>query len=100
MPIADTHAHLYWDSYRTNLDQVLQRAQSKEVKLIINIGVDLKTSQQALDQTGNKIDIYSTIGIHPHEGSILINDESIHENMEELEKFYNSSPQKIVGIGE
>lgn len=100
MPVADTHAHLYWKDYQEVLDQVITAAYSQGIRLIINIGVDLKTSQQSLNQVTGKIDIYSTIGIHPHEGSILLTDESIHQNIGELEKLYQSASQKIVGIGE
>lgn len=98
MKLVDTHAHLYWDSYKQDFDAVIARAVEAGISTIINIGVDVTTSRKALAQTeGAKRPkdafIYSTIGIHPHE-SFLEGD------IAELEKIYLSNPAKIVAVGE
>lgn len=102
--LVDTHAHLYWDSFQADLNQVLQRAQEANLGIIINVGVDLELSQKALEQLEqierSGITGYSTIGIHPHEAHKYSVDESIHADCEQLEKIYQSNPQKVVGVGE
>ena len=92
MSLIDTHAHLYWDSFKEDFDAVIARAVAAGVSTIINIGVDVETSRKALNQ---KVDlpVYSTIGIHPHE-SFLDGD------ITELEKIYFSNPEKVVAVGE
>jgi TatD DNase family protein len=102
----DTHAHLYWDSFKDDLDLVLQRAIEANITHIINVGVDIEKSKEALKQI-NSVDwpngllAHSTIGIHPHEASKYSSkDVSIHKDIEELEQIYLSAPDQIVAIGE
>lgn len=113
--LIDTHAHLYWDSYQNDLNEVLKRSKEAGVKTIINVGVDIEKSQEALKQAEEIRDLtfYSTIGIHPHEvlrlsfdklriaqGKPSHIDVLIHEDCRKLEQLYNSNPQKVVAVGE
>lgn len=103
--LIDTHAHLYWDSYKTGFDEMIQRAINAGISTIINIGVDIEKSQVALDQAKNTdwpagLSIYSTIGIHPHEAIKYDSDESLQKDMDKLEQIYLSDKTKVVGIGE
>lgn len=103
--LTDTHAHLYWESFRADFDKIAQRAVDAGVKTIINVGVDLEKSQEALDQVINTnwpkdLSVYSTIGIHPHESVKYLSDESIQKGMEELEGIHGSNPEKVVAVGE
>ncbi len=116
MTLIDTHAHLYWESYQEDFDQMIQRAIDAGISTIINIGVDLEKSQEALDQTKNTkwpegLSVYSTIGIHPHEaikysrsqmssdrGTFVQND--LIKDITQLEEIYRGNPEKVVGIGE
>jgi len=97
----DTHAHLYWDSYKDDLDQVIQRALDAGVNTIINVGVDVELSKKALAQvTGTLANIttlkaYSTIGLHPHEAL-----RAKPRDIKKLEQIYHSAPDKVVAIGE
>lgn len=69
MNLTDTHAHLYWDSFKEDFDQVIKRAVDAGVSIIINVGVDIETSQKALAQAQKikSIKVYPTFGVHPHE---------------------------------
>ena len=112
--LIDTHAHLYWDSFKEDLDEVIQRALDSGVTTIINVGVDVEKSKEALRQTQEKLDsipglnTYSTIGIHPHEALNYAQPgqmssgrgTNVHEDIAELERIYNSDPEKIVAVGE
>lgn len=104
--LIDTHAHLYWESYRNDLDQVIERAKDAGITSIINIGVDIEKSKEALDQIQNRlsnisdISFYSTIAIHPHEAVKYISDETLKNHVQQLEQIYLSNPKKVVGIGE
>lgn len=104
--LIDSHAHLYWESYKEDLDKVIQRSLDAGISTIINSGVDIEKSKQALKQVQQELSkypnfkAYSTIGIHPHEAIQYQSRKSIQEDIEELEKIYLSDPKHVVGIGE
>ena len=104
--LIDTHAHLYWDSYKNDLDEVIKRSIDAGVTTIINVGVDVRLSKKAVEQAENKLNripgfkAYSTIGIHPHEAIRYPNDVSIRNDIAELEKIYQTKPDQIVAVGE
>lgn len=106
MNLVDTHAHLYWESYQEDLDQVIQRSIKAGVTTIINVGVDVDKSKIALKQVQDNLSrisglsAYSTIGIHPHESVNYSSDASIHTDIAELERIYQTSPNQIVAVGE
>ena len=121
MNLTDTHAHLYWNSFkedppagRQGFDEMLQRAIDVGVSTIINVGVDLEKSEEALKQVQDlekdpkwqNMKFFSTIGIHPHEalryaqGKLSDVDVSIRKDIEHLEQIYHSNISKCIGIGE
>ncbi len=103
--LIDTHAHLYWEDYKKDLDQVIQRALDSGVNIIINVGVDIEKSKIALEQAQEELSkfsglsSYSTIGIHPHE-SIKYSDASLQKDIDQLEQIYLSNTAKVVAVGE
>lgn len=104
--LIDTHAHLYWNSYKDDLQETIQRSIANGVTTIINVGVDIELSKKALEQTTGVLanvpgfKAYSTLGIHPHEAVNYSDGVSIHQDINELEKIYQSRPDQIVAIGE
>lgn len=108
MNLVDTHAHLYWDVYKDDLDEVIKRALEADVTNIINVGVDVNLSKKALAQTQGKLanipglTAYSTIGIHPHEALRYTQGKlnTIGKDIKKLEKIYQSEPNKVIAVGE
>lgn len=109
--LIDTHAHLYWDSFKEDFDQVIQRALDAEVTNIINVGVDIEKSRQALEQAEDlakipNLAVYSTVGIHPHESSKYFSSStedsnvSIQKDIDRLGEIYHSDTSKVVAVGE
>ncbi len=100
--LIDTHAHLFWESYEGDLQEVINRAVDAGVNAVINIGVDVKTSRIAADlKTDNpKMKFYSSIGIHPHEAYLYADDQKLAEDIAALEQIYLKNPEKVIGIGE
>ncbi len=101
--LTDTHAHLYWESYKSELDQVLQKCRESQVQLIINVGTDIATSLQAIEMTKKLktagFSSYSTVGIHPHDGEKYNSDVSIHQSIKKLKELVKTSPN-IIAVGE
>ena len=107
--LIDTHAHLYWEDYKQDFDEVIQRSLDASVTTIINVGVDVEKSKQALrlaqrinGERSQTIKFYSTIGIHPHEAVKYSADPSvsIHQDIEKLEQVYQTNTEKVVAVGE
>jgi TatD DNase family protein len=91
--LIDTHAHIYWDSYDSDRDEVLKRALDAGVKYIICPGTDLETSVKAIELAEKYDFVYAGVGFHPHDASKA--DEKSLEKIEEL-----SYHPKVVAIGE
>ncbi len=97
--LTDTHAHLYWDSFRKDFDEVIKRSLDTGISTVINVGVDIKTSKITAKLESEKIKFYSTIGIHPHE-ALRYSQGKLSEDIEKLEQIYLSAPEKVVAVGE
>lgn len=113
--LIDTHAHLYWESFREDFDEMIQRTIDAGISTIINIGVDVEKSKEAV-QVSKKLALsgvegYSTIGIHPHEAikyseSQMSSDRGTNvqrdlaNDIAQLKEIYKSKPRKVVAVGE
>src|SRR3990167_5565375 len=106
--LTDTHAHLFWDSFKEDLKEVLDRAKQAGISIIFNVGTDLDTSEESLNQLDtlsthfkeNEIVFYSTAGIHPHDAFKYDTPQKLEAAIQKLEAIYQKNPQKVIGIGE
>lgn len=102
----DTHAHINFNDFKQDGDEVIRRSLSEKVWMVI-VGSDYKTSKRALDYS-NKYErgVYASVGLHPlHLCSKDIKGDDYgfktnceiynYENYEKLAKF-----EKVVAIGE
>lgn len=67
--ITDSHAHVFWDSFEGDRDDVLARAREADVTRMVIVGTDLPTSQAAFDLCNGEAGLFPTAGIHPHDAS-------------------------------
>lgn len=109
--LTDTHSHLYWDSFKEDFDEMLKRAIDAGVTTLINVGVDVEKSKVALRQIQETnwpkpLQVYSTIGIHPHESVRYLGQKShdriinVQRDIDQLEEIYRGNPEDVVAIGE
>jgi TatD DNase family protein len=61
----DSHAHLYFDRFDEDRATVIERAHAAGVREVINVGIDLATSQQAIALARQHPGMYATVGLHP-----------------------------------
>lgn len=65
--LIDTHCHLDMDAYKSDLDDVLNRAKESGVHHIVTIGIDLASSRKAINLAKKYSGISATVGVHPHD---------------------------------
>lgn len=65
----DTHAHLDYDDFAAELEQVVARAQEAGIAKIISIGTDLESSGRAIRLSERFAPVYAAVGWHPNEAA-------------------------------
>jgi len=91
--IVDTHCHINDLKYTEDLDEVIKRAIESNIKRMICVGTDLKTSERAINISNKYNEVYATVGYHPHESKDA--DKSYINELESMSK-----ESKVVAIGE
>ncbi|MBN2356198.1 TatD family hydrolase [candidate division KSB1 bacterium] len=91
--LIDSHAHLDFDAFDADRDEVVYRANEADVRAIITIGIDLKSSRSAVQLSEKYSSVYATVGIHPHDVA-----EAGENDLAELEELLQHP--KVVAIGE
>jgi TatD DNase family protein len=91
--LIDTHAHLNAIQYQEDLEEVIERAQSEGVEIIVVVGFDRETITRAIELADTYEFIYATVGWHPVD-AIDMTDEDL-KWIEEL-----CSHPKVVALGE
>lgn len=61
----DSHAHLYFEKFDDDREEVIRRAHNAGVDRIINIGVDVESSRQAIDLGVTHDGLLAAVGLHP-----------------------------------
>jgi len=63
--IIDTHAHLDFDIFAPDLNEVIARARQTNVEAVINVGASLGGSQKSIELAQKYDFVYAAVGIHP-----------------------------------
>jgi len=106
MNLVDVHCHLNQDSFKDNINEVIDRAKKAGVKAIIVSGTNPEANKQVLEMI--KIDpiIKVSFGLHPidalglSEGETGIPRVEGKVDLEKEFKFIEDNKDKIVAIGE
>jgi len=93
--LIDSHCHIPHKRYEVIVDEVINQAKEVGVAKLINVGTSILENKKVLEVSGRYENVYSTVGIYPHEEI----GKSIEELSLSLEGNLNSS-KKIVAIGE
>lgn len=70
--LIDTHCHLDFPDYQTDLLAVLDRARKAGVGRVVTVGIDLPTSRAAIDLAMRHSALFATVGVHPHHVKELV----------------------------
>ncbi|MEA1958143.1 MAG: TatD family hydrolase [Chloroflexota bacterium] len=91
--LIDSHSHIGMGEFDNDRDRVMERAREAGVVAIIDIGIDLASSEAAIDFADKYDDVFATVGIHPHDASRVT--DSMIDRLEKLAKHPG-----VVAIGE
>lgn len=89
----DTHVHLHFPDYDSDREAVIERSRQAGVGLFINVGTDLKSSEESIKLAHRYPFVHATVGIHPHGAQ-----KAREEDFPALERLLRES--KVVAIGE
>src|SRR5262245_3851377 len=89
----DTHAHLDYPDYASDLDAVVERAAAAGIARIIAIGTDLESSARAIQLSERFPSVYAVVGWHPCQA--LEAPEDLRPALRELARH-----PKVVAVGE
>lgn len=67
--ITDSHAHVFWNSFDEDRDEVIERARAAGVGRMVIVGTNLETSQQSFALCEGREGLFPTAGVHPHDSS-------------------------------
>lgn len=91
--LIDSHCHLDMETSQDDIDDIIRSAEQCRVHTIITIGIDLASSQRAVELADTLPGVYASVGIHPH--SAEEGDDAVYQQLKEL-----AASEKVVAYGE
>ncbi|MFH1063010.1 MAG: TatD family hydrolase [Candidatus Omnitrophota bacterium] len=91
--LIDTHCHLDFKQFDSDRDEVIKRAEQAGVKYLINVGADMRGSEESIKLAKQYDNIFAAVGIHPHYAQQVT-----LEDVQHVESLANE--QKVIAIGE
>ncbi|GLV25308.1 TatD family hydrolase [Sphingobium sp. Cam5-1] len=91
--LIDSHCHLNYKGLVEDQQNVLERARSAGIGLMLNIATRESEWDAVLATAEQQPDVYATVGIHPHEA-----DE--HPHVDTAKLIERAAHPRVVGIGE
>jgi TatD DNase family protein len=89
----DSHAHLDMLQFDPDRDEVIERALAADVRQVITVGIDVKSSRKAIALTKRYPPVFATVGVHPHSA-----DNAQRDDLRQIASM--GTEKKIVAIGE
>lgn len=93
--LIDSHCHLDMDCYKEDLGEILARANAHGIQSIITIGIDEKSSIEAVKLAQTHSMVKATVGIHPHD--VEKTDSTTYNRLIDLA---SNNRAHVVGYGE
>lgn len=91
--IIDTHIHLDDEAFDVDREELISSFKDAGIEKVVNIGANIKTSENSLELAHRYPNIYAAIGVHPCDVSELTED-----NFKYLREL--ATKDKVVAIGE
>ncbi|MBX7152210.1 TatD family hydrolase [bacterium] len=89
----DTHAHLDYDLFDADREEMIRRAFEGGVSRVVTIGTDVDSAQRAIRLAENYPNVYAAVGLHPTDARKF--DDAMIDVFRQMALY-----KKIVAIGE
>lgn len=89
----DSHAHLDDEKFDSDRDFVIENLKNEGISLYINVGADMKSSENSIKLAEKYDFIYAAVGVHPHDSENMT-----EADLAEIEKML--AHKKVVALGE
>ncbi|MCZ7624711.1 MAG: TatD family hydrolase [Candidatus Methylomirabilis sp.] len=89
----DTHAHIQMHEFDADRAEVLARAGTAGIDLIITVGYHQAANRRAVEAAQHHPQVFAAVGIHPHDAESY--DDAVDESLRAMAK-----QPKVVAIGE
>ncbi len=93
MNFIDTHSHIYFDQFKDDLEEVIERAKKAGVEKIIAPSTSPKDFSEPIKLAEKYDNVYAAVGTHPYDAHLMT--EKDFQKIREL-----ASHPKVVAIGE
>ena len=94
--LVDTHAHLDFEDYDNDRQQVVDRAREAGVLGIITLGIEPPDWQRNIEISGQFDGMYAALGVHPNSA-----DQATSQALAQLEQLCRpEGPRRVVALGE
>ncbi len=106
MKLVDVHCHLDKQFYKTDMDEVIERARKNNVKAIVTAGINPETNRHFLKLKEKHPDIiFPTLGIYPPDALAKETEDSEYDinpdfDVDKEIEFIYENRSRIYGIGE
>jgi len=90
---SDTHCHLDFHAFDDDREAVIERSRRQGINRILNPGIDIETTQKAIQLAKTYPTVYAAAGIHPHDASTW--QKNTYDDL-----FTLADQPKVVAIGE
>ncbi len=89
----DTHTHINFKEFNKDREETVKRFLDGGGEKMINVGCDVKSSEESYELALKNKNIFAAVGIHPHDAD-TVNEYNLRK-IEELVKHY-----KVIAVGE
>lgn len=93
----DSHAHLYFDAFDADRDAVIERARQAGIAAIVNIAVDVASSEACIALAAAHQGFFASVGIHP---TTPVADEMLAAQVDRLRELAGAHRGRVVAVGE
>ena len=98
--LVDSHCHIHRHDFPIDTMEILKNASENHVTKIICVGTNLESSRETIkfaqEFSGqNGVDIFATLGTHPHEATSFTNNDDL-----EIRKLIKEHSTTVKGVGE
>lgn len=96
--LIDTHAHLFWEGLKEEVEGVIERAKEAGVEKIVVPAVDFESGKKAIGLARKYPSyIYVAVGLHPESAR---RKEKLGKEIEKIRKLIRENKKRVVAVGE